>query len=506
LRLYGLAYRDLWFDELGAVALATTGDLWANEGGNPPLFFGLLRLWSDVAGTSISALRLLSAIPGAASVAAIFWVAAELRLPVPARWWSAVLLTVSPLHLYYSQETRAYAWLVLLVLVALGTFLRAIRTNERRWWLAHAGSLTAGLYTHNMMLPVTCAFWAAALAHRLEWRQWRMLGVAHLIAGAAYMPWTIRLWQQVAGDSHAWIADLIRGASGRALVLGSLEAFSPGGLMPGYLEFPATRGTEPWAFLIYGTFAVFVVIAGIRALVRPATSDAPAASLLVLLIFTAAPLLFLLAYTWREKPLYLVGRYDLPALPPDLLLMAIGLHSLTLRLRVAGRVAALLPAFAVAIVAVAALTPKLALGNSAVPQHPSVRLAAMLQRWAEPGDVIVALDVTGTLASYAAARSGTLTVKRFPAASLSHLGEAALNDVVTKHESSFRQEAAALAGMLRDRRAWLVGTDIYQDETARGYPRLKLLLMSELRHHTPRRDQRTAGVGDMYVAVLEPRK
>ena len=506
LRFYGLAYRDLWFDELGAVRLAATGDLWADDGGNPPLFFGLLRCWSWMVGTSMSALRLLPAMAGVASVAAVFWVAVELQLPAPVRWWGAILLTLSPLHVYYSQETRPYAWLILLVLVALGSLLRAIRTNDWRWWLAHAVSVAGGLYTHNMMLPVASAFWAAALVLRLKPRQWRMLGLAYVAVGAAYVPWTVRVWQQAAGDSHAWIADLIRGISSGKLVLATLEAFSPGGFLPGYIEFPARSGTAPWAFLIYSLLGLFAAIAGTRATTRPGMSRLPATSVGVLVTLTAAPILFLLAYTWFIKPLYVIGRYDVPALPMYLLLMATGLYALTARLRAISRVAALVPACVVVIVAVAALTPKLALGNTAYPEHASVRLGGMFQTWAKPGDVVVALDITGTLASYVAARLGNgLTVQHYPAVSLHQLGQSALNHRVMTQESSFRAEAAALAAGLRGRRVWVVGNDIYENEAASGYPRLKLLLMKELAQHTVRHDQGAAIPRQMYVALLEPR-
>ncbi len=505
LRSYGLAYRDFWFDELGAIRLAATGDLWADDGGNPPLFFGLLRFWILVVGTSISAVRVLSAIAGVASVAAVFWVAVELQLPAQVRWWGAILLTLSPLHLYYSQETRPYAWLILLVLVALGSLLRAIRTNDWRWWLAHAVSVAGGLYTHNMMLPVASAFWAAALVLRLTPAQWRRLGLAYAAVGAAYVPWTVRVWEQAAGDSHAWIAHFFRDISSGKLVLATVEAFSPGGVLPEYIDFPARLGTAPWAFLLSSLLGLFAGIAGIRATTRPGMSRPPRTSMGVLLTLTAAPMVFLLAYTWLIKPLYVVGRYDVPALPMYLLLMAIGLQELTARLRAVNRVAALVPACVVVIVALAALTPKLALGNTAYPEHASVRLGGMFQTWAKPGDVVIALDITGPLASYVVTRFGQgLTMHPYPAVSLHNLGPSELNHRVMTQESSFRAEAANLAAGLRGRRVWLIGTDIYEDEAASGYPRLKLLLMKELPQHTGRQGPGAARPPGMYVALLEP--
>jgi 4-amino-4-deoxy-L-arabinose transferase-like glycosyltransferase len=296
LRLWGLAYRDLWFDELGAIAMAASGDWWVSEGGNPPLFVALLGVWTRIFGTDISTVRLLSALAGIGAVVALNWVAIELRLPAPVRLWGVALFAVSPLQVYYSQEARAYALLVLLLLLALGSFLRAIATGSRRWWCLHGACLLAGLYTHNMMIPMVGAFWVSALLLSPPRQRWVELAVVHATAALAYAPWIPQLVDQAAGDAHLWIAHMVRGVSPFALVIGSMEGFNLGGRWPDHLNFPNNPQTAPWSALFFLAAACMAVVAA-----RPASGNPPLPpfrrSLALLLVFAAWPIAFLVLYS-----------------------------------------------------------------------------------------------------------------------------------------------------------------------------------------------------------------
>src|SRR5262245_19256502 len=84
LRLYRLAAQRLWLDELNTWWLvhssgwgALWSDMWRGEAGYP-LYHLLLKGWVLLAGDSEWALRLPSALAGAAAVAAIYLAAEEL--------------------------------------------------------------------------------------------------------------------------------------------------------------------------------------------------------------------------------------------------------------------------------------------------------------------------------------------------------------------------------------------------------------------------------------------
>ncbi len=504
LRLWGLAYRDLWFDELGALAMASSGDWWVGEGGNPPLFFAVLGGWIRAVGTGIAAVRLPSALAALGAVAALWWVAAELRLPPSMRAWGVSLFAASPLQIYYAQETRAYALLILLILLALGSILRAMATGSRPWWTAHGVFVVAGLYTHNMMIPVVGAFWASALIFRLPRARWIELAAVHTLAAGAYAPWIPRLLDQAASHTHDWIVEFFRDVSVPGLVLSSMEAFNPGGWWPEHLNFPANLQTPPWSAMFFAAAGLMALFAGLRA--RRESPDF-ARALGVLLVFAAAPIAFLLVYSVLETPLYLVGRYDLPAQPTYLLLMGVGVHELVRRGARFGRVGAVLPVVPLAAIVVLAIVPKLALGNAEAPRHRSQRLAAELAAWGSREDVVVALDISEHLASYVLQQAGLpLTFAKFPRERLDHLDRAALDREVRTNLPAFRGEAAALAVHAKGRRIWLIESPIYDDleKPRTPYESLKQALLTELRQHLVRTAPPGPTLYQLHAWLLDP--
>lgn len=102
----------------------------------PPLYYLLAWGWSHLFGVGAISLRSISALAGVATVpvaALIGLEAAGRRIGIAL----AALVAVSPMLIWYSQEARAYALLVLLCAVSLLFFLRFQRSRERRdlvWW------------------------------------------------------------------------------------------------------------------------------------------------------------------------------------------------------------------------------------------------------------------------------------------------------------------------------------------------------------------------------------
>jgi hypothetical protein len=370
--------------------------------------------------------------------------------------------------------------------------------------MAHAAAVAAGLYTHNMMMPMTSAFWVTALVWRAGRAQWRWLATAHVLAGLAYAPWMMRLWQQASGESHLWIAELVRNDSGLDLVWATLKAFTIGGPLPDYLAFPVPRGGTSLALLVF----LGAVLAAFWTAARGARDRGAAVhgrSVAVLLIFIAWPILFLLAYSSAIQPLYVAARYDLPGLPAYLLLCAVGLDALTLSFQRRGRAAGLLVPAAVVLLIAIVLEPKVMLPNLNEQEMASSRLANALERWAQPNDALIALDFTEPLATYAVFLSGMpVHVRRFPQTALHHLDEHTFNHRVASSQSAFRQEADALAAMFQGRRIWLIQGSFYATGAATGYERLRLLLTNELHRHRPAHGEAATFLRAMSMDLLEP--
>ena len=59
----------------------------------------------------------------------------------------AALLALSPFAIFYASEARAYALMTLIVVLSTLALLRALETNERRWWAAFALLQAAAMYS-----------------------------------------------------------------------------------------------------------------------------------------------------------------------------------------------------------------------------------------------------------------------------------------------------------------------------------------------------------------------
>lgn len=109
LRLSRLDAQSLWIDEAFSVSRAQLGPWLAGVGDElyPPLYYSGLAVWVIFTGTSEFAVRFFSVMPGVIAVALAARAAREHSLA--AAIFAGALLTLSPLAIYFAQETRAYA-------------------------------------------------------------------------------------------------------------------------------------------------------------------------------------------------------------------------------------------------------------------------------------------------------------------------------------------------------------------------------------------------------------
>jgi hypothetical protein len=161
LRLINLGH-SYWGDENVTVRLLRESPWYMFRHGipgdesTPPLYYVIASPWSRVFGTSEFAVRSLTAIIGVATVAVAYPIGAELRSR-RAGLILASLVAVSPLMLWFSQDARAYALLMLLTSVALLFFAQALRTTSSKsiwlWAFASAAALTAHYFAIFVVLP-----------------------------------------------------------------------------------------------------------------------------------------------------------------------------------------------------------------------------------------------------------------------------------------------------------------------------------------------------------------
>ncbi len=199
LRFFHLTTQDLWLDEIGTVLAATSIGGAEGTSLDPSLlptawlstfYYAVLKLLLLIFDADAGVVaRVFSALIGAATVPAIAWTASQL-MPRGAALGAAALTALSPFHVWYSQEGRPYALLILLATVAAGAYLRALDTKAAKWWAAFSVCSALALYTHpvGIMLPAAC--FVSLLANPgPHGRESVLRGVGALaVAGVLYIP------------------------------------------------------------------------------------------------------------------------------------------------------------------------------------------------------------------------------------------------------------------------------------------------------------------------------
>jgi uncharacterized membrane protein len=129
LRLGRLTFQPLWWDEGTSVYFASQplSDLTAATAADihPPFYYLLLHFWMLLCGRGEAALRLFSVVIGALTIPLLYGVGRRL-FDTRTALLAALLLALSPFHVYYSQEVRMYALVTLLGLASVYLMLRLL--------------------------------------------------------------------------------------------------------------------------------------------------------------------------------------------------------------------------------------------------------------------------------------------------------------------------------------------------------------------------------------------
>lgn len=206
LRFAGIGHQSFWYDESFTVLLVHHSPsqmlgLLPRTELTPPLYYLLAWPWARIFGYGEAGLRSLSALAGVATVPAIYAAGAKL-ISRRVGLTGAAIACCSPLLVWYSQEARSYALLMLFTTLSLLAFAHArLPQPASRWLSAWALAAIATLATHyyGVLAVVPEAVWLVAV-HRRDRRT--VLAVAGVGAfGLALLP--IALSQR---PQASWIA------------------------------------------------------------------------------------------------------------------------------------------------------------------------------------------------------------------------------------------------------------------------------------------------------------
>ncbi len=202
LRLFRLGHQSLWIDEVfswqaaGGNQVLGVRELLENVHG--PLYALMLHAWMRVAGQSEWALRAPSALAGVLMVPAIAqlarrWLGRE--AVAPAAWLAAT----SPFLVWYGQEVRNYAWLLLWAVVSVSALLELRRAPSARAVAQVLGATAAGLLTNwsfALLLPFHLRLWLGGEPATRAYRARALAGAAVVLAllAAPFVPRVAATW------------------------------------------------------------------------------------------------------------------------------------------------------------------------------------------------------------------------------------------------------------------------------------------------------------------------
>lgn len=151
LRLYRLGAQSLWRDEAlsALIAASSSAEVLNNAlaSVHPPGYFFLLHLWRFAAGGTDLALRYPSAFLGVLGIVLTFQLGRDIRSR-QLGLWAAGIMTLSPFHVFYSQEVRMYALLYCITCVLMLAYIRLWQGGRPGWWALFALTSMFGLWTH----------------------------------------------------------------------------------------------------------------------------------------------------------------------------------------------------------------------------------------------------------------------------------------------------------------------------------------------------------------------
>jgi len=239
LRFVGLGNESIWLDEVTSVLIARLDVpslvIWTAADVHPPLYYLTLHFWLRFGETEF-AVRSLSALFGVYTIVIVYALAREL-FDRDVGLLSALLLALSPMHIWYSQEARMYAMVTAwslsasyLLVLAVRSDSMALRRRQTRYWLGYVLFSVLALYTHYFELFVLLfqnlfiLYWLLSRGRRRLWQDgaerklWRRWLLAELGIALLLLPWVPVMYRQVSGGGGGWVEKSIGAPTVRALL------------------------------------------------------------------------------------------------------------------------------------------------------------------------------------------------------------------------------------------------------------------------------------------------
>jgi mannosyltransferase len=305
LRVYGLGAKSVWLDEAFSIHVSAQPVdkllmMVIRHDTPPPLYYLLLHLWMGL-GSDPFTVRLLSALFGVGCVGAAFLLGLEAAGRREAMV-AALLTTVSPFLVWYSQEARMYSLLAFLCTVSAYLLLRGLKRGGIWCWAGYVLATCAALYTQLSALFFFAGEGAAALVYMRARRSGSPLHpwlLSQFATALLWLPWLPFSVQQGQTYQRFWI-DVPTPERALSLLFEFTSSYLPHWRVPGgmylliggalLLSLLALRGTRsPEKLFVVALFVVPVAGIYIVSQVKPIFLSRA-------VIYASVPFILLLAW------------------------------------------------------------------------------------------------------------------------------------------------------------------------------------------------------------------
>jgi len=138
--------QSFWLDEATTATVVRDKNVmqileFAKGDFHPPLYYLISKLWVQIIGLGEFRLRLLSVLFGVGTIYFVYKIGESLKNKTVGII-SALLLALSGLHIYYSQEARMYSMAAFFVTAAVHYYLSASKKNKNMYFFSVAIALS----------------------------------------------------------------------------------------------------------------------------------------------------------------------------------------------------------------------------------------------------------------------------------------------------------------------------------------------------------------------------
>jgi len=164
----------------------------AGNAEHPPLYYLMARLWASWFGSSVAAMRSLTAVISVLAIPCIYWLCLELFGSAQVGLVAMAIMAISPFHVLYAQEAREYSLWTVTILLSSTALLRAMRLGKAVDWGMYAIAITFGFYTHLLAVLVSVSHGIyVLLSKNLRGQALKPYLLSSLFGILAFMPWLV---------------------------------------------------------------------------------------------------------------------------------------------------------------------------------------------------------------------------------------------------------------------------------------------------------------------------